>query len=776
MKKYIQKLHEIVLITLFLLIGQESLAATEYVQAHKVFLSFNSGYFETAEQAAQATAKDLCKNQTYAKDCQVSYQNDAWNSSFSTWEWRGTQQYTYFDPTTIPPTERPVPPAPFGGAITFQCPVGWSGGNSETLKGICYRTDRSISNCDVCDKKNPVPAVNGSTILSNGITQEIETDYSNFSGTLSFSRTYRSDERTWSHNYDISAVNFNSHPSSSSSNLCIKITSSYIGKEVCLPFLGVYTSGARSTNSFAIRRGNGRVVYFGSDTDFLPEKDINDRIKYSFDPSGESNGIVVYNAQSGASEFYGSNDKISKSISRNGEVTNFVYSNINTPKEIAPVPDLLISVIDSFNSALNFTYDTSKNMSSMTTPNGDVYKYNYDVSGKLLSVTYPDQNRRDFIYGEKAKTGGIEQPSALTTIKDQNDVQISSFIYDSEGRVAINEVVNGNANNAISYPYPNQQTVVTEPLGAKKTYTFTKILGVIKSSGVSQPAPSGTGSVSTSLGYDINGNINSITKFDGSRTAYVYDLNRNLEISRIEAADTALARTITTEWHPTLRLPTRIAEPKLLTVKTYDVMGNVLTKTLRATSDVNGSQGFNATLQGAPRVWIYTYNQRGQVLTEKGPRTDVNETISYAYDEKGNLSSVTNALGHTISFSHYDANGRVGHMTDANGLVTELTYTVRGWLASKTVGGEITSFKYNSLGQLTQMILPDSSTVDYTYDTAQRLTGVADSLGNSVTYTLDAMGNRVNEQVKDAGGTLARQTSSVFDKLGQLKQQTGGAK
>ncbi len=42
------------------------------------------------------------------------------------------------------------------------------------------------------------------------------------------------------------------------------------------------------------------------------------------------------------------------------------------------------------------------------------------------------------------------------------------------------------------------------------------------------------------------------------------------------------------------------------------------------------------------------------------------------------------------------------------------------------------------------------------HDGAHRLTGIADSLSNHITYTLDAMGSRIGEDVTDPSGQLAQ--------------------
>lgn len=60
---------------------------------------------------------------------------------------------------------------------------------------------------------------------------------------------------------------------------------------------------------------------------------------------------------------------------------------------------------------------------------------------------------------------------------------------------------------------------------------------------------------------------------------------------------------------------------------------------------------------------------------------------------RGNVHTVTNAAGHVTTFDAYDADGRPTQITDANGTVTTLGYTPRGWLASRSVAGETTTYR-----------------------------------------------------------------------------------
>jgi YD repeat-containing protein len=205
-------------------------------------------------------------------------------------------------------------------------------------------------------------------------------------------------------------------------------------------------------------------------------------------------------------------------------------------------------------------------------------------------------------------------------------------------------------------------------------------------------------------------------------------------------------------------------------------------KVEQATTDADGSQGFSAALdvKVPNRVWSYSYNQYGQVLTAKGPRTDGNDTTTYAYysdttssHTTGDLQAVTDALGHVTTSTQYDAYGNVLEQVDANGVATDYSYDARQRLKTVRVGSQTTSYDYWPTGLLKQVTWPDQSYVAYTYDDAHRLTDVADSQGNSVHYVLDNAGNWLNEQYKDPTGALKRELDRAYDALGRVQQTTG---
>ncbi len=229
-------------------------------------------------------------------------------------------------------------------------------------------------------------------------------------------------------------------------------------------------------------------------------------------------------------------------------------------------------------------------------------------------------------------------------------------------------------------------------------------------------------------------------------------------------------------------------------------------KVEQATTDATGEKGFAATLTTVgdvkQRQWTYTYNQYGQVLSSTDP---MGQVLNYTYycegsaycqgsdkfvfsgtapnevgHYQGDLWKVTNAAGHFTEYVSYDRAGRVLAMKDANSLQTNLSYSPRGWVTQVNRGGLITTYDHWPTGLLKKSTQPDGSYLYYRYDDAHRLTSVTDQVnsdgnptGNTVTYTLDNMGNRQYEQLNDASNFITRHIQRDFDALNRLKGISG---
>ncbi|MBI4988377.1 MAG: RHS repeat protein [Rhodocyclales bacterium] len=539
--------------------------------------------------------------------------------------------------------------------------------------------------------------------------------------------------------------------------------------------------GVGFTNPVWLYRPDGRTIKFVvSGTTYTPDADITDRL---FQETNAGGALIGYRLETADHQIerYNLDGRLTSITSINGQTQAMSYDAQNR----------LSTVTDNVGRQLAISYDANNRISTVTEPSGNTTTYAYDTNANLVSVTYPGGATRQYHYENTT------YKNALTGITDERGVRYITYTYDANGK-AVGEVLAGGV-ESYGLTFGTNTTIVTDPLGTQRTYNFQTILGVMKSTGQSQPGGSGCGAAAEALTYDANGNVSSRTDFNGKKTTYAYDLARNLETSRTEGLSSAggglpETRTITTAWHATWRLPlqaneyigaTATGNPLRRTQIAYDSKGNV---TSRSVTDVAA---------GITQTWTTTYTYSAAVpglilqKVEDGPRTDVADTTTtdyYPHDEvcagagtgtgrdkgcRGQVKRVTNALGQVTQFTRYNAHGQVEEIIDPNGVLTTLSYDLRQRLASRANAGETTSFQYDGVGQLTRLTQPDGSYINYTYDGARRLTEVADNLGNRITYTLDAAGNRTQEAIRDPQGTLVKTLSRAYDALGRLQTLTG---
>jgi YD repeat-containing protein len=489
----------------------------------------------------------------------------------------------------------------------------------------------------------------------------------------------------------------------------------------------------------------------------------------------------------------------------------------------------LMCATDHFGRQVHFQYDLRGRAIRAADPGGGTYGFFYDgpsggcdsslenracSAGNLTSVTFPDQTLRVYHYNEQDKVNGgfacpgkaafapgrAHLPNHLTGLVDENGARYATWHYDCEGRALSSAHAGGAERITIAYDTPAQgqssvsdYQVNAETVNQSRVYGFAVSHGVSRNTAVSHP--NDRSGASASHTYDANGNIASRLDWNGNRTTFEYHLARNLQVVRVEGltasgGKTAQTRTISTQWHPSLRLPIRIAEPLRITTLDYDVDGSkcgargaLCSKTVQATGDADGSLGHSAMPFGA-RAWRYTYNGNGSVLAVDGPRTDVSDVTTYTYHadddpepgRRGNMASVRNAAGHVMTVTAYNAHGQPTTLVDANGMITTLAYDARQRLISRSTGSETTGYGYDNAGQLTKVSLPDESFLAYAHDAARRLTSIEDNAGNRITYTLDVMGNRTHEEVRDAADQQAQVRSRIYDVSSRLFRDMGADK
>lgn len=138
-------------------------------------------------------------------------------------------------------------------------------------------------------------------------------------------------------------------------------------------------------------------------------------------------------------------------------------------------------------------------------------------------------------------------------------------------------------------------------------------------------------------------------------------------------------------------------------------------------------------------------------------------TTRLAYDRNGRVSRLRDATG-TIHDFGYSTRGKLTSVIERD--------SVDG---AASTNDRVTSLSYDATGNVASIVDPDGVSLSYTYDDAHRLVQVNDGAGNNIRYTLDVAGNRTKEEVFDASGGLKRSLSRVYNKLGQLVSQKAAA-
>ena len=503
--------------------------------------------------------------------------------------------------------------------------------------------------------------------------------------------------------------------------------------------------------SAAVSRADGKAYLFTyNGSAWLPPSDVTDKLERLFIGSNPA-GWKLTAADGDYIETFNVQGQLTSITNRAGLTQTLAYDGLR-----------LSSVTDPFGRTLTFTYDAASRIQTMTDPSGGIFTYAYsaaDLTGKLVSVTYPDNTIRQYVYEQP------EFPFSVTGIIDENNNRYSTYQYYIGNGWAMSSQLAGGADFISLQPntHGGGDNTTTDAFGLVRTYTFVQYDGSLRNTSISGPPCPSCGPAVQS--YDTNGFPASRTDWNGNRTNYEFD-SRGLERSRTEGltatgSTTPQTRIITTDWHTTFRLPTLITEPGRTTTMTYDPVGNLNSRTI------------TDTVLKTSRTWNYPSYENGQVKTIDGPRTDVTDVTTYTYYANGNIETITNALGHVTQITAYNAHGQPLTIVDPNGLTTTLGYDLRQRLISRNVGGELTIYDYYPAGQLKRVTMPDNSFLNYTYDAAHRLTQIDDSLGNRIVYTLDAMGNRHKEEVSDPLGVLKQTLTRNYGNLNLLFQVVG---
>jgi len=326
----------------------------------------------------------------------------------------------------------------------------------------------------------------------------------------------------------------------------------------------------------------------------------------------------------------------------------------------------------------------------------------------------------------------------LTTVKDKNGNTLT-YSYNSSGKVS--SIKDSKSHElAISYNSSGFIASVSDWTGRKVQY-----------------------------GYDVQSNLTSVTDPKGGVMRYEYDTNNKLSKIVDRLGQTVLENTYTPEAkiasqkdaggtlvNFTYDEATRTVSAADNLARTGKIIYDTKARVLTATDALNNSL-------------THTYGTEFSPLTVTDKRG--NKT-TFTYDANGNLTSLTlpNAKKITYTYNAQNrpikiADGRYGTSTKN----TTFSYNATGDLTGKNEAGLVSSFAYDSNGEMVTLTDPLNQSTNWTRDSFGNPLTVSDFLNNTTTYSYDSL-SRMTNLVDGEGKTV----SYTYDLNNNVESRTDG--
>ncbi|WP_310452626.1 RHS repeat-associated core domain-containing protein, partial [Sulfuritalea sp.] len=417
---------------------------------------------------------------------------------------------------------------------------------------------------------------------------------------------------------------------------------------------------------------------------------------------------------------YGTKGRLIQSTDPTGAVRSIAYTPQGLPSTLT----------DPLGRISSLAWDGEGNLVAATDPLGNTSRRRYDEANRLIETT-------DALGHSQTLT-----PDVMDRVTQATDANggITTLAYDALDRLTSLTDPRGNPVERRSYNLRGQLTQRLDAANRATSYEYDAAGNLTKITDRKGQA--------TTLGYDALNRPIDVRTADGRITSTDYDLAGNVAAIRdSQSGDLLFA-------YDTLDRPIRVVSDQGSVEYEYDALGR------RTRRTING---------GDPTSYSYDAASRLTRIDYRGRNT------TYSYDAAGRLTSKTlpNGMKQRYSFDDADrvlevrierndgsALDTVGYAYDAAGRRTRRDATVAGIpetpidatydqsnrLISLSIDGQSHTVAYDLNGNLTTKTAANGAITTYTWDAANRLTGItAPNLTASFRY--DALGRRIEKTV-----------------------------
>ncbi|PFG24460.1 RHS repeat-associated protein [Pseudomonas lurida] len=405
-----------------------------------------------------------------------------------------------------------------------------------------------------------------------------------------------------------------------------------------------------------------------------------------------------------------------------------------------------------------------------TDPDGNATDYSYNQYGQLVGVWYPDHSCQRLVWNERGQlleeqlpNGGIKRyrydDLGRQVAREDEHGALTQHQWDSVGRL-IRVVLPGGACREYSYNAYGKITSERDELGNVTRYEYADGLHLIsrridadgsqvkyRYDNVRLLLTEIENEVGETykLAYHPNGLIQQETGFDGQRTAYVYDLNGNLQ-EKTEHGDDGSRLVTRYERDPAGRLVRKTLPDGGAVDYAYDRQGNLL------------------SVDDGHWALVYEYDVQNRLTAEHQGWG----TLRYGYDACGHLHNLRLPDNNRLTFNH----AKGGHLAtvELNGETLTSHLYKAGQEHQRQQGQLISHYHYDDQQRLhAHAVTQQAYTLyqrQYDYDKSSNLTRLLDTRKGEHRYHYDPL-----SRLTRADHTQDEQERFGHDPAGNLLMQ-----
>ncbi len=428
-----------------------------------------------------------------------------------------------------------------------------------------------------------------------------------------------------------------------------------------------------------------------------------------------------------------------KLTSKTGITTTFKVreSTSDTDIEVAYITEQK----DLNNNTITYTYNTSNELTSITTNLGTKLLFTY-TNGLITNAKYNDQ---EIIY--TYTDGNLTR--ALVK-KDDTTSTPTSFYYTTNGQLT--KVIDSRQ-KIMLYGYDSELDLVS----------------------VTEPSLDGQVASTTEYSLDRTNNIVSVTSPEGTVTRY--GLNNNFSVTKIfdPSGDTTTYTLDENSYNVFLQKIVYLDGSTYTKNFKYDTKGNIISTTdsKGVTESYTYDQYSNLLTQSDANQQTTTNTyENGNLKTSTTPKGD---TTTYTYNDHGDMTQVKYPDGKIETYNtNYVNNQKTTTYRDNQLDITTITTTdFHGNILSYQDGnGEITRYSYNLKNELVEVLDTSNKTTSYSYDANSNLTSVINADGKQQ-MSLSYNAQNFIEKETNAEGLITTYNYNADGALKEVIKATG---